>query len=647
MIDRPVSRVLALLLVPVLGAALVAQQSPPPALGTSAISGVVVDGSTNKPVAEAIVALAGAPLPGGYQTRQLTDAKGRFAFPRLPDSDAYQISVSKLGWLEGGYGRDSGPADPLRPIVVRDSWAANLTVPIWRPSAISGVVRDETGEPVVGVFVRALARVAISGRGALAVGPTALTDDHGAYRLSGLFAGRYIIQVPSVQLTVPAMTLISAPRTNAPEGVIDVDETARLVVGRYPLPPPSSGGRVMSYGPAFHPAESAAAQATTIEIAFGEDRGGIDVALAPMPAVRVSGTVDGPSEALAGLTLRLIPTGLEDLGLGAEVGTALVAADGAFTFVNVPAGTYTLDAPMTFNEFTIASGPSVFGGSVGFGRTASLPSPPPASGWSRSNTQADGIPGVSLSASDFRNGRIPNYSGRTTVTVGGSPVTGVSLRLRAAATLNGRIVMEPDPKRPPPPSPPRFFVTMEPAGGQARLGLPQAKITPLGESEFEIAGIQSGEYCLHVASGGWLVKSILWRGRDFSAAPIDTSSADDLTGVVVTMTNAVPILSGSVGLPNGSLADAGLVVAFPVDPAQRVNAGLSPSRMKATPILSTGAFRLTTLPAGDYFVAAVDKTRATTWRDPAFLSMLERRAAHVTLAWGQTTTQNLTVVVVR
>jgi hypothetical protein len=27
--------------------------------------------------------------------------------------------------------------------------------------------------------------------------------------------------------------------------------------------------------------------------------------------------------------------------------------------------------------------------------------------------------------------------------------------------------------------------------------------------------------------------------------------------------------------------------------------------------------------------------------------MLERRAAHVTLAWGQTTTQNLTVVVVR
>ena len=366
--------------------------APPPA---GAITGVVVDGATGAAIADVIVTLSGAPLPPGYPARQLSDARGRFAFMNLPDAATFLVATAKFGFLDGGYGRDSGPTDQLRPIVIRNGdVAGNLRAPIWRPAVISGSVRDESGEPVVGVFVRALVRIRIAGRDDLATGPVTVTDDRGQYRLPGLIPGRYLIQVPSVQAAVPASTTLRTPLSNMPDGAIDVDDSARLVIGRYPLPPPRAGNRAMAYGVAFHPSGSALAQAAPIELKPGDDRGGVDVALTPVPGVRVSGTVEAPPEALTSLTLRLLPAGLENLGNGSEVATALVAGDGTFTFLNVPAGTYTLDAPVKINEFTLARISQ--GATVSFSsRNSGLPAPPPGSGWSRNSnswTRCRGCP---------------------------------------------------------------------------------------------------------------------------------------------------------------------------------------------------------------------------------------------------------------
>jgi hypothetical protein len=218
-----------------------AQQAPtPPPAGVGAITGTVIDGATGAAVAGALVFLANAeagraaPLS---QTRQVTDARGRFAFTELSGDGAFTLIASKFGYLDGGYGRDVSPHDPLRAVVLRkDEWVSNLRVPIWRPGSISGAVRDEAGEPVVGVYVRALARFRIQGREDLLAGPLTTTNDRGEYRLSGLAPGRYVIQVPSVQASVPAATKLATTPGNAPEGAIDVDDSHRLVIGRYPLP---------------------------------------------------------------------------------------------------------------------------------------------------------------------------------------------------------------------------------------------------------------------------------------------------------------------------------------------------------------------------------------------------------------------------
>jgi hypothetical protein len=153
--------------------------------------------------------------------------------------------------------------------------------------------------------------------------------------------------------------------------------------------------------------------AATVELRAGEQRAGVDVTLTPTTAWRVSGVVDGPPEALARLSLRLLPEGMEHLGNGSEVATASVATDGRFTFLNVPAGSYTIDAPRTVAELTmsrqVGSGVSVGSGpgAVGFGPPAGL-----AGGMSSSSFPLDAVPpGIVRTNNNYR-GAPPNFEGR-------------------------------------------------------------------------------------------------------------------------------------------------------------------------------------------------------------------------------------------
>src|SRR5688572_24261616 len=97
------------------GPAPVAPQSP---TGTGAISGVVLDLDSQKPLAGAVVQISGAPgpVPGASPgiaarpARQITDEQGRFVFTRLPGNASYQVSAAKLGYFDGYYGYRSAAA---------------------------------------------------------------------------------------------------------------------------------------------------------------------------------------------------------------------------------------------------------------------------------------------------------------------------------------------------------------------------------------------------------------------------------------------------------------------------------------------------------------------------------------------------------
>jgi hypothetical protein len=612
--------------------------------GNGAISGTVFDGASREPVVNVLVTLQ----PGKISkplvsviTRQVTDERGRFAFPNLPGEGEFTILVSKYGYLGGGYGRDQSPTDPLRSVAMhQDEWVSGLHVNIWKPGSISGTVRDEAGEPVVGVFVRALMRLRIMGREDLAAGPMVLTDDRGAYRLSGLGPGRYYVQVPSVQAAVPAETNLSSNGVNMADA-IDLDDTQRLVIGKYPLPPPPVAGRQMAYPLVFHPSTSVLSQATPIEVGYGDERSNIDLTLTPAPSVRVSGVVDGPPEALQSLTLRLLPAGLENLGLGSEAATALVEADGHFTFMNVPAGSYTLDAPVSVSELSLLDGSGMF--------RRTFPPPPPVRGWGMNSDTIESLPGLSLVNTTYRGGGTNGgpYSGRMPLVVGGSDVNNVVLRLRPHATMSGRLIVEVDPAQPDVKPPARFPLSLDPAKAETFLGRPQSSFqSPPGE--FSITGIIPGQYFLRLLGyPNWLIKSIVWKGHDYTTLPFDAAETADFSDVVVTVTDAASQLSGTVRSTDDMKIDNAMVVIFPSDASLLRNVGFWPARMKSATIGTAGTYLFPYLPAGDYRVAAIDRARLADWRDPAFLERVARIATHVTLTWGAKSTQDLSAMAVR
>jgi len=264
-----------------------------------------------------------------------------------------------------------------------------------------------------------------------------------------------------------------------------------------------------------------------------------------------------------------------------------------------------------------------------------------------SSNGTDLLPGVEFVTTSFRGGKMAPYSGRMPLTVGGSDLNGIVLRLRPHATMSGRIVVETDPARPDVKPPALFQLTLDPATGEARLGAPQSSFDRPAP-EFSITGMVPGQYFLRsLGYPEWVLKSVVWKGRDYTSMPFDATETSDFSDVVVTVTNVTAQLSGTVLGSEGLKADDTIVVMFPVDPAQWRNVGLWPKRMKTAPVSSTGAYKVVNLQAGDYFVAAIDRSHIADWREPALLEQLTRTATRLTLAWGAKSAQDLTAMTVR
>jgi hypothetical protein len=408
---------------------------------------------------------------------------------------------------------------------------------------------------------------------------------------------------------------------------------ARLAVGLYPVPPPTVDGRAFTYPPAF--AGGTLATSPGVTLTAGADVTGVDVRLAPVPAIRIAGRVEGPDVARAGRMLRLLPEGLETLGFGGEAGMALVASDGSFVFANVPAGSYTIEAPLSISQYQ--TGPS------GLFYAPRLPRPLGQSMSSIGGFVGTAPPGIGFT--DFRwspgaDAADRTYYGRTTV-LASADVSDVVVHLGATATLRGRFVNDVSDAAPVP----FRSVNLETATGDPLLGIVRSVSTRLvPENEFAVTGILPGRYFIRGSATGWIAKSITVNGRDHTHTPIDIEPGTDVTGVVVTFTNAVPSLTGTARLPSGAAAGDHAVVVFPADPAEWRDPGLNPGRMKTAFTSTAGAFRIRALPAGDYLVVAVSSEHVDGWQDPEFLARVRSAAAPVTIAWGDARTVDVRVV---
>jgi hypothetical protein len=646
--------------------------STQPAAPAAAISGTVKNGATGRPIPGVIVSLRfGAaslvPPPLNRSRRLLTDALGRFVFRDLPAAIGYALDTSRIGFVDGGYGQATtfGPTGTIT--LAAGQWFDRADILMWKPGAISGRVFDEHGDPVVGIYVRALAQQFVAGTVKLLAGLSTKTDDRGEYRLAGLVPGRYLVAVPSVQNTVssdlapgalapdisPTAQLerqlmgfpFAAPRADA---ALDLDPSNRLIVGNFPTPPPVNG-RPQAYPVTFCPGGASLASATAFDLGLAEERHGADIVLQPVPAVRVSGTVDGPGDQVGGLLLRLMPAGLEELATGSEAATTMAGADGRFVFLNVPAGAYTIDARRSTTELTMQASVS----------NIALPTPPGAPNrGSQSGDIKSGPPGSGFST---RDGSTPDrYWAKATVNVGASDVTNLVVALHRSVVLSGRMVFEGTTRTivltqqgggragAAPPTiltattaPPMRLPTVyaEPANADASLGVPRSDANADAgvPDAFIMDGLRSGEYVLRVNQGGglYVVKSITMAGEDVTFKPIDTSAPRNLIDVVVTFTDQISTITGFVQVDQGAASTAA-VIAFPVERDQWTRYGFTPTRIQAVPMEAATGYRIQALPAGEYFLVAVDRSQITAWQDPKFLERAAGVATRVKLGWGDT-----------
>ena len=603
------------LFIAALAATLVRAQGPAPPMpaGTNVLVGRVVEVGTGAPVGGAIVTLtgqfdaSGKPVPANPTVRGaepppsvnvMTTASGYFVFRNLP-AGLFTTATRAFGYMNTDF--------PPTLIEIQNSQKpTEVQLQVWKYAAIGGRVLDERGEPVTGIVVNALRRVA-SGSGVLLrrVG-SALTDDRGEYRIAQLGPGDFVAAVLSTTTTLPENVAASLDPSPANRSAFSaaMDEIRQgglfrtygcpicfgngneghhvggFVLQRAGPPlPPAPDGRPLGFANTFYPGTSRQTEANAVSLGSGESRADLDLVLRLAPTVTVSGVLTGPDGPMGHVVTTLAPpdADLNDLD-PAGVATAMTDARGAFVFLGIVPGDYRLSAALlrVTNEAT------------GEGRPIWASQPV--------NVSETGVAGLSLAMQPGvrMNGRI-DFKGSSTVTSRPSQRQVISLQPLSAVTWR----------------------TL-PAVVQA-------------DATFRSAGDPPGRYTLNASSPpGWFWQTTSLAGQPVLDEVIELTSSE-LSGLVLTFGPTTNRVSGRVTDSSGAPDPDAAVIMFPADSNGWREGIFTARRERKVNASSAGSYDIATLAPGEYYIAAIGTTSALNWQDPQFLERLIPGAARVTL----------------
>lgn len=578
---------------PLVGARVTVSGETPPIAGRAAGAG---SGRSGGPIQVGVTMTLGPVTQGPGSSRVgrsvLTDAQGGFEVRHLP-AGRYFVNVSHRGYLNGGVGQRK-PAGQAAAFQVADGEKAAVTVKMIRGGVVTGTVFGENGEPISNAQVSVYRYMNVMGVRRLQPMSGASTDDRGVYRLHSLQPGDYFVAAThnefygqdNSQAEVALIEQAIAAGAVKPPAAPGMPATVTVPVVTSPSATPFN--QPPGYLPTFFPSATSAAAAQLVRVAGGDVHNSVDINLRLITATNIEGVITNPP----GADMRVQIQAMSDDPNSVSRGGSQVRPDGSFLIHNLSPGTYTVSAATM----------------------------PVRSGQTGPPTEAD------LAASLW---------GRTTVTVTGEPRVVTSLTLQPGRTISGRAVF--DMARPPDLTRQTVTVRLSQAPGSTMFGGSQMSGRVEPDGQFTIRGVGAGRYIVSVT--GPYTRSAITNGQDVLDIPLEFDGNEDVNNLVVTMTDQVSELTGTFTPADGENITDVTVLVVPTDDRY----WLPGSRRIATASLNpAGVYRLRGLPAGSYFIAVLTDFEQGTQYDRVFLKdLMTTPGVSVTIGEGEKVTRDL------
>jgi hypothetical protein len=176
--------------------------------------------------------------------------------------------------------------------------------------------------------------------------------------------------------------------------------------------------------------------------------------------------------------------------------------------------------------------------------------------------------------------------------------------------------------------------------------LPSGGATVEPNGEFTIEGMPPGHYAFSALNSitapdsPWSAKSAVVNGQNVIDGFVDIGPGETIGNVVVTFTDRVTQLSGTLTDSANRPAPDYFIVVFPANPADW---SATSRRIVQTRPLSDGTYTIRYLPPGDYRIAAVTDLQQNEWVDPAFLRQLVDASIRLTIGENAKVVQNMQI----
>jgi len=498
--------------------------------GNGIVGGQVLDAVSSRPLPGVAV------IHSRSRRTVVSDGDGRFIFTGLGmATQSFQVQ-------QPGY----SPTSSVAVLLASDTPVTDLVLRAGRHGSIAGTVRDDGGDPIVGMSVRAFRKQVINFQPMLMPRGDVMTDDRGAFRIEDLPPGDYLLCACASDPVAIDPRLV---RLIGPTGG-DARTVGRLVTDTMP-----------TFAPTYFPGVTRQVDSQIVMVGYQDDRAGMDITLYGAKSVTVTGLLlemgGPPSQAMQ---IFLLHEGdLPGAMVVGEAGPVELLPDGRFRFVAVAPGAYSLHAlpagqatkPLwAHHRFSVVDR-NIDGLQVTLGEGLSVSGRLDFSGLvSRPTAEVLAKARIGFAPLDM--------STRQIIPMGIAGSVGHSATLNE----NGQ------------------FTVSGLAGGRYRV------VLTMPESQARVQRLVAGDAAV--------IDDIV---------TIENSGTTDM--LVVATDTPLATLDATVKLERYVPSNATRVVIFPTDPTQWIEPERYPQRFQSNFLSAELTARMTNVPPGEYFVAVV------------------------------------------